>query len=220
MIKKSQVFYSNAKRKQIEQQLQQLLNRQNNFLSDSTINSPRAVGEAIQSIIAENFRAILGDLVVDYFPSPTRRAMEDLAFTDKNGFYYAVDVKTHRLDTDFNMPNLTSVKRLAQFYEEDKKYFCLLKVDYTINGMRAEIKRVTFAPIEFFAWDCLSIGALGWGQIQIKNANAVRIVPKNIRKNWMLKLCDIMPDFYTKEIGKINNRLKHFGEVRQMWEKK
>jgi len=56
--------------------------------------------------------------------------MADLAFTDKDGFYYVVDVKTHRLDTKFNMPNLTSVERLARFYEEDVNYFSLLKIDY------------------------------------------------------------------------------------------
>ena len=39
--------------------------------------------------------------------------MEDLAFKDLNGKYYAMDVKTHNLDTNFNMPNLISVKRLA-----------------------------------------------------------------------------------------------------------
>lgn len=39
--------------------------------------------------------------------------MADLAFTDKEGIYSVVDVKTHREDTRFNMPNLTSVERLA-----------------------------------------------------------------------------------------------------------
>lgn len=38
--------------------------------------------------------------------------MADLAFKDPDGFYYIVDVKTHRLGTAFNMPNLTSVERL------------------------------------------------------------------------------------------------------------
>lgn len=39
-----------------------------------------------------------------------RRAMEDMAFKDSSDNYYAVDVKTHNLDTDFNMHNLISVK--------------------------------------------------------------------------------------------------------------
>lgn len=146
--------------------------------------------------------------------------MADLAFTDKDGFYYVVDVKTHRLDTKFNMPNLTSVERLARFYEEDVNYFSLLKIDYQIEGTKAVIKNVVFAPIEFFAWDCLTLGALGWGQIQIANANVVNLVPKNSRKKWMLDLCDNLFEFYPKEIGKITERIDYFKKIRKFWKKK
>ena len=54
--------------------------------------------------------------------------MADLAFTDKEGIYSVVDVKTHREDTRFNMPNLTSVERLARFYESDANVFSLIVV--------------------------------------------------------------------------------------------
>ncbi len=74
--------------------------------------------------------------------------------------------------------------------------------------MRAEIVKVTFAPIEFFAWGCLTIGAPGWGQIQIANANTVTIASENSRKSGMLKLCDdITVNFYPEEIGKIKRRI-------------
>lgn len=118
------------------------------------------------------------------------------------------------------MPNFTSVERLSRFYEEDVNYFVLLKVDYQIEGAQVAIKHVTFAPIEFFSWDCLTLGALGWGQIQIANANVVNIVPKASRKNWMLELCDTLLEFYPKEIGKISGRIARFKKVRKFWEKK
>jgi len=219
-MKKSQIFYGNSHRKEIEQKLKKFLNEQTDFLSERTINSPRAVGDAIENIIVENLKTILGNLVGEYSSSFARRAMADLAFTDRDGFYYVVDVKTHRLNTKFNMPNLTSVERLSRFYEEDVNYFSLMKIDYRTNGTRIEIEKVTFVPIEFFDWDCLTIGALGWGQIQIANANIVKIKPKNSRKKWMLELCDTMLEFYPKEIGKIGERIKHFKKIRKVWEKK
>lgn len=219
-MKKSQIFYGSSQREIIEKKLKSFLNTQKDFLSSRTINSPRAVGDAIENVIAENFKTILGDVVGEYSSSFARRAMADLAFTDKDGFYYVVDVKTHRLDTKFNMPNLTSVERLSRLYEEDINYFSLLKVDYKIDGTRAEIDKVTFAPIEFFDWDCLTIGALGWGQIQIANANTVKIVPENSRKKWMLDLCDTMLEFYPKEIGKIGERIDHFKKIKKFWEAK
>ena len=218
-MKKSSIFYTD-KYKRIEKKILSFLNEQKDFLSSRSINSPRAVGDAIESVISENFQTILGDVIKEYSSSFARRAMADLAFTDKDDFYYVVDVKTHRLDTKFNMPNLTSVERLSRFYEEDLNYFVLLKVDYLVDGTKVAIKHVTFAPIEFFSWDCLTLGALGWGQIQIANANTVNIVPKTSRKNWMLELCDTLLEFYPKEISKIGERIDRFKQVRKFWEKK
>lgn len=218
-MKKSSIFYTDTY-KEIEKKILSFLNEQKDFLSTRSINSPRAVGDAIESVVSENFQTILGDVIKEYSSSFARRAMADLAFTDKDGFYYVVDVKTHRLDTKFNMPNLTSVERLSRFYEEDVNYFVLLKIDYQVEGTKVAIKHITFAPIEFFDWDCLTLGALGWGQIQIANANTVHIAPKTSRKNWMLELCDTLLEFYPKEIGKIGERIDHFKQVRKFWKKK
>lgn len=146
--------------------------------------------------------------------------MADIAFTDKNGFYNVVDVKTHRLDTHFNMPNLTSVERLTRFYEDDNNYFVLLTVAYAVKGTKVKVQKVHFVPIEFLSWDCLTIGALGWGQIQIANSNKIIVNPKYSRKRWMLEFCDVMLDFYPKEIEKIDKRIKHFLKVKKVWEQK
>lgn len=146
--------------------------------------------------------------------------MADLAFTDQDGFYYVVDVKTHRLDTKFNMPNLTSVERLARFYEDDRNYFAVLIVEYTLEETKVKAKQVHLIPIEFLAWDCLTIGALGWGQIQIANANIIHVNEGYSRKNWMIELCEVMLDFYPKEIGKIHERIDYFKRVQQYWETK
>jgi hypothetical protein len=140
-----------------------------------------------------------------------------LAFTDINGFYYVIDVKTHRTDTKFNMPNVTSVERLVRFYEDDANYFVLLMASYHLEKSRAIFTEVRFAPIEFLDWGCLTIGALGWGQVQIANSNNVIINPQHPRKRWMLELCDVMLEFYPKEIEKITARITRFEQVREYW---
>jgi len=219
VTKKSGIFYTDAYL-ELQGKIVDFLNSQPDFLSSRTVNSPRAVGDAIENILVENFDKILGDLCKDYSSSFARRAMADLAFTDRDGFYYIVDVKTHRLDTRFNMPNITSVERLARFYEDDSNYFVVLNVDYGIQKTKAVIEKATFVPIELLSWDCLTIGALGWGQIQIANSNYVSVVPRNSRKRWMLELCDNLFEFYPREIGKINDRVAYFQKVRDFWEKK
>lgn len=66
-------------------------------------------------------------------------------------------------------------------------------------------------------WDCLTIGALGWGQIRIANSNIITINEKYSRKWWMLEFCDIMLEFYPKEIGKIGNQIERFKQIQSFW---
>jgi hypothetical protein len=144
--------------------------------------------------------------------------MADLAFEDVIGNYYVVDIKTHNLNINFNMPNLTSVERLARFYGENKNYFVLLLVSYKIEDDRLVFDNCTFIPIEYLDWSCLTLGALGWGQIQIANSNIMNINAKNTRKKWMLQLCDALDIFYPNEISKITHRIDYFKNIREYWE--
>ena len=121
---------------------------------------------------------------------------------------------------DATPPNLTSVERLSRFFEDDKNYFVVLMVAYNIQDLHAVIERVTFVPIEFLGWDCLTIGALGWGQIQIANSNRITINPQYSRKSWMIEFCDTMLEFYSKEIAKIDTRIERFRKIREEWERR
>lgn len=215
---RSEIFHTD-KYKEIESKIVTTLNSHEDFLTEATAKSTRAVGDAIEGVLFEEFPNILGDCCKEYSPRFARRAMADLAFKDKDELYYVVDVSTHRTDTHFNMPNLTSVERLTRFYEDDSNYFIVLSVKYSISGVKALISKVYFAPIEFFMWDCLTVGALGWGQIQIANSNYIN-VQRYSRKRWMLELCDIMLNFYPKEIEKIDNRIESFKKVREFWQAK
>ena len=213
---KSVIFYTDMYQR-VETEVKALLNSHEQFLSPRTAPSPRAVGDAIETIVRESFDSLLGDQCHEYSASFARRAMADLAFKDVNGLYYIVDIKTHRTDTRFNMPNLTSARRLARFYEDESNYFVLLIIAYHLKGLRLVATDVKFVPIEFLGWDCLTIGALGWGQIQIANANNIVVNRGYSRKKWMLELCDVMLEFYPKEISKIGERLEHFRGVRESW---
>ncbi len=220
-MERSRIFYG-EQFNLLQDAIREFLNSQRDYLSDSTAKSPRAAGDAVQEILGGNLQQVLGavlgeDICKNYSANFARRAMADLAFEDDDGFYYVVDVKTHRLSTKFNMPNLTSVERLARFYESYKNVFAVLMVAYDVEGTRVEVERVTFVPIEFLGWDCLTIGALGWGQIQIANSNVLTINPGYSRRRWMLELCDVLGEFYPREIHKIEARLSHFAGVRAFW---
>jgi hypothetical protein len=215
---KSQIFHTNAYQ-DIQNQVKRLINENPNFLSPDTI-SPRAVGDAIERIIKSKLEGLLDCLCTEYSQNFKRRAMADFAFKDADGLYYMVDVKTHQSGTEFNMPNLTSVKRLAGFYRNDQNFFTILLVRYKVEELSVRASEVIFAPIESFDWQCLRIGALGEGQIQIKNTNQIVLSHENSRKQWMLRLCNELLDFYKKEDAKIRKRTARFEEERQFWEEK
>lgn len=214
------VVFQKENRQKIEASVLTLLNERQEFLSAATANSPRAVGDAIQTILSENFGAIIRPFSKQYSSEFARRAMADFAFADNDDNYCVVDVKTHREGTDFNMPNLTSVERLARFYEDDKNYFAILFIRYSVSGTRAQASQAHFIPIERLSWECLTIGALGWGQIQIRDANHLAIDEELTRQRWMLSLCEAMLDFYPREIEKISERIEYFKRVKATWERK
>ena len=109
-------FYYEGHHQTVATQIEEYLKSIPQIVSGSSVNSPRAVGDAIQELVAHKFNVFLGDWCKKYSKDFARRAMADLAFTDSQEFYTVVDVKTHREDTKFNMPNLTSVERLSRFY--------------------------------------------------------------------------------------------------------
>ena len=211
-------FYYDGHHLKVAEQIKTHINASSDFLSHQTAQSTRAVGDAIEFLIGEKFDSFLQDWCAEYSNDFARRSMADLAFIDKEGFYSIVDVKTHREDTRFNMPNLTSVERLARFYESDSNIFSLVMVKYAIKGTKLTATEVIFAPIEFLSWECLTVGALGWGQIQIANSNNIELIDRYSRKKWMLQLCNTLFEFYPKEITKIQKRIGRFDEVKTYWE--
>ena len=205
-------------RRNIENTVVSLLNS-NQLMNYNTINSPRAVGDAVQSFLESNISQCLpSNIVTKINTSFARRSMADLACEDTDGNYYVIDIKTHNIDTKFNMPNLTSVERLARFYGDNKNYFVLLFVSYSIQAERLQFEKCVFVPIENLDWSCLTLGALGWGQIQLVNSNRINIELLNTRKKWMLQLCDALDMFYPNEISKITQRMDHFRKIRDHWE--
>ena len=211
-------FYNEGHHEHVATAIRAYINSLDSFLAPSTIRSPRAVGDELESLVSDRFESLLGNWCKEYSAVFSRRAMADLAFTDIDDVYSVIDVKTHREDTRFNMPNLTSVERRARFYESDTNVFSLILIKYFVDGTNIEVSNVLFTPIEFIDWQCLTVGALGWGQIQIANSNNILVEQQYSRREWMLQLCDVMMAFYPREVVKIGERIQRFEGVKEYWE--
>lgn len=205
----------------LQSELMKRLSLVEDFQNKRINNSPRAIGDTVQEVIGEILPECFPEgLLSEFSAAFARRAMADVAFTDIDGNYYLIDIKTHNTTTEFNMPNLTSVQRLSRFYEDDNNFFVVLLIEYSVNDGHLSFSGVRFIPIEHLEWSCLTIGALGWGQIQIANSNTIHVNRCNTRVDWMLSLCDALDVFYPKEIAKITDRMEYFQSVRAYWEQK
>jgi hypothetical protein len=51
----------------------------------------------------------------------------------------------------------------------------------------------------------------------LANSNYVTINPQYSRKKWMLELCDVLMEFYPREISKITERMEYFERVHKFW---
>ena len=144
---------------------------------------PRAVGEAYEELMQDNFEELLGTDGQKYEKATRAKATADFSFYGNDGKYYAVDVKTHCIGK-WGMPNLISYKKLNKFYEDSNNTFLVLLIDYQVTDEGNVVpNNVKLVPIEWISWDCLAVqGTLG--QIQIKNAELV--YPYGLsRKEWI-----------------------------------
>lgn len=179
---------------------------------------PRQVGAGLEKFINDNFDKIIdkSDLINQKFDL-SRKSMGDIEFQDKNNNLYFIDIKTHNLDTKFNMPNLTSVVKLSNLYKIENNYFVIIMIGYKIRKDKIIVQNIIISKIENLTWKSLGFGNLGNGQIQIKNSNKIEIDYNQSRNNWMLELCNLTIEFYHKVINKKEKGIVEFEKLKNYW---
>lgn len=160
----------------------------------------RSVGDKIESDCADIIR---NNFPKNYFAPRSKKSTEDFALIfDKDITYF--DVKTHFLQEDpgFSMPNLISVKVLKKLLKSEKSLIYIF-VDYERVGDIVVIGKIIVKYIYELDWSILGIGALGKGQLQIKNANNELIFTQIGKEKWFEILKKNVVIFYEKELKKI-----------------
>ena len=146
----------------------------------------RSGADFLEDLVKNNLEFLFGDFFTAYNKSePGNKSLAD--FSCRNGdFFLANDVKTHNLDKKGSKPNLVSFDRLQKFYHDsDKNYFMILSIEYRVVDGKVEIGEVRYFPIETLCMDCVAVGALGRGQLQIKNMKTFRVDLTNTREGFM-----------------------------------
>lgn len=143
---------------------------------------------------------------LDVSPARTKKSMEDVGFRHGPALVY-LDVKTKDAKAArFSMPNLVSIDRLSEFYKSGRNVFSIAHVEYVAYGddevviSKAELRR-----IEQVSWDCLLLGNIGKGQLQLNSKKGL-LEFSGTRTEWIDRLHDEGIRFYGKQALKCIER--------------
>lgn len=162
----------------------------------------RSVGDKIEDDCAEIVKRLFPD---NYLPARSARSTEDFTLKFGENKTY-VDIKTHFVqETEgFSMPNLISVDKLRKILSDEKLALAYVFIDYTRDAQGyVSIEKVEVKYVWELDWSMLGIGALGKGQLQIKNANKELVFTDIAKQEWLEILRSKVSEFYVRQIEKI-----------------
>ena len=166
----------------------------------------RAVGDLLEANSIELVKQKYPELIRE---ASSKRSIDDFSIVDGEK-EMLFDIKTHyiqNVEGAFSMPNLISVKRLKGVLEDPNKTLSYVFVDYTRVGDRLTVEDVTVKQIWELDWSMLRIGALGKGQLQIKDANKELTYTDIGRDKWFEILKEEVRKFYIKQISKTEKEI-------------
>lgn len=166
----------------------------------------RTYGDLLQSKAVDILFDSKNDLVTETKRAKSKRTMEDVTLISQKKLFY-IDIKTHNLDSEFSMPNLTSINRIRKVFNSDKKELVYALVSYVLENDMLIVKDVEV----FFIWELdptiLTVGALGLGQLQIKDANKELIFTTIGKVNWYSEYVKLVQVYLQKQKIKIEQQI-------------
>ncbi len=166
----------------------------------------RTVGDLVESQVTEILMNAKSDLITETKGPRSKKSIEDVTLvSDLVSFY--IDPKTHDMDSGFSMPNLTSIDKIKKLFSSDKKELIYVSVKYKLENGWVNIVDIKV----FFIWELdisiLGIGALGKGQLQIKNAKKDLVFTEKGKQKWYGDFKKLVQEYLRKQIIKINKQI-------------
>lgn len=190
----------------IKQHIKELLDEQlENFVLIEG-GQQRTVGDLIESKVAEILFNSTSELISEKRAPRSKKSIEDVTLVS-NGVSYYIDPKTHDINSEFSMPNLTSVQKIKKLFDTTDKELIYVFVSYAITEGMVIISDIKV----FFLWELdisiLGVGALGKGQLQIKNANNNLVFTQKGKVGWYGDFKLLMQEFLKKQLIKVNKQI-------------
>jgi len=194
------------KKVMVKEYIQNLLTE--NLRSFELVNGgmQRTVGDLVESKVTEILMNAKSDLITETKGPRSKKSIEDVTLvSDLVSFY--IDPKTHDMDSGFSMPNLTSIDKIKKLFLCDNKELIYVSVKYKLENGWVNIVDIKV----FFIWELdisvLGVGALGKGQLQIKNAKKDLVFTDKGKQKWYSDFKKLVQEYLRKQIIKINKQI-------------
>lgn len=165
----------------------------------------RGIADIIEQDVSKIILNLKSRIIKESYEAKSKRSIEDVGLITNDYDDVKIDIKTHDTESELSMPNLISIARLKKFYENDRNLLVYVFVKYINHGNNVQVLQVKVKPIEQINWECLTIGNLGKGQLQITDMNKISFQNFMTRKDWMERLSYDAIIYYQKLIDKIRN---------------
>lgn len=143
------------------------------------------------------------DLVSKCLEPRSKKSIEDMSIVGKNGVKYYTDTKSHNINSDFSMPNLTSVEKLRKLLEKNNEELIYIFVSYTTSGQNVSIINISVKYVWELSFKMLRIGSLGKGQLQISNMNKELEFTNIGKQTWLDELKSNVRKYHDQRINQI-----------------
>ena len=166
----------------------------------------RGIADIIEVIVSDILLNLKHQSIKESYEAKSKRSIEDVGLITTDYDDIKIDIKTHDSNSDLSMPNLISISRLKKFYDNDRNLLLYVFVKYISYGHSVQILDIQVKAVEQLNWECLTIGNLGKGQLQVKNMNEISFQNHMTRKDWMERLSYDVVIYYQSLVNKIQTK--------------
>lgn len=164
----------------------------------------RSIGDLIEHKVKKILMSLhSSDLVKECLEPRSKKSIEDMSIVGTDNVRYYIDSKSHNINSDFSMPNLTSVEKLRNLLQNNKEELIYVFVSYESNGQNVNIITIDVKYVWELSFEMLRIGSLGKGQLQISNMNKELNFTTVGKKNWFDELKTNVNKYHEQRINQI-----------------
>jgi hypothetical protein len=184
-----------------------ILERVTNTLVDFQIDEgseQRTVGDLIEYQIKQIIMGLKdSNLVRECLEPRSKKSIEDVTLIGVDNITNYIDTKTHDVDSEFSMPNLTSVEKIRKLLSDDSKSLIYVFVSYKKENNIVTIQKIQVKYIWEIDFSILRIGSLGKGQLQISDMNKELVFTEEGKVSWFEKLKFKVREYHQDRITQI-----------------